>query len=423
MDSGILYWFLSRTRDRNANNIAFNGSTTFAQSNDIVAKTAYNCTVSGNVTIGSDGDGSYINFVWSGSWVIYGTVIPVWHTVPFTIILSFKTWSDVTSTQRILLNSISWTNRIWINIASGKIVVWMYNWWFIQKRNQNITINTMYRIVYTFDGTSSSLIVNEITATSTTNNPETSWAVWYSIWWSTWQFFTGKVYLLRIYSTALTAAQRTAELALWQKQTARKDCVLEILPNYFAGTTASPTTIYDVKAFTPYTPVVIQATFSKTASWSDNIVFTPYIWLQCLTGNIQSTIDQSWGKNSTYTVTHWPTFNAVVTWAFVNWSYVTKLFVGGVLRDSDTRSTWVLTKFNDYINLWRNPSNLYLTWTISNTKVFIWTITDVEWVAMSSWIPVIPVNATLFTQPRRLPPYWTAMTDVSGNWYDFTLTP
>jgi hypothetical protein len=57
----MLWYILSRIRSRIADTIVFNGSTTFAQSNDIVSKTAYNGTVSGNVTIGSDGDGSYID--------------------------------------------------------------------------------------------------------------------------------------------------------------------------------------------------------------------------------------------------------------------------------------------------------------------------------------------------------------------------
>ena len=622
----------------------FNGSTTFAQSNDIVAKTAYNGTVSGNVTIGSDGSENYIALNKAGLWnIVYWSawvLLPIINSDNYTIDLHFYIPSSEAWIQADIF-SLTWTsfNRFRLLKTTGNEIS-LYNsdsWSSFIVSAWVISYNTWYKLTIVNSSKTISTYIDWVLKNSGTYISKDAWSWDLQTWksyWATTVYQNIYIKSFRIYSIWLDATQRTAELALWQKQTARKDCVLEILPDYFAlpaapttvydsvgnnnGTATtidvadnafsftgasdvitlpvdlwisnwnsftisiwayitsiwasrtqnifnarpavsrwiwirvlwnasavptfefamrndagqstvavvydswflnnrshlvwtydswtnimkryinwtylwqatwrvvpvpidttiggnfarwgsidwfsnwkitwtslynraisdsevteiynawrnvrtpvtswliaeyrpSPSTIYDVKAFTPATPVVIQTTFSKTASWSDNVVFTPYIWLQCLTGNIQSTIDQWWGKNSTYTVIHWPTFTAVVTWAFVNWSYVTKLFVDGILRDSDTWGTWALTKFVDYISLWRNPSNLYLTWTISNTKVYIWTITDTEWVAMSSWIAVEPVNANLFAYPRRLPPY-TSLVDVSWNWYNFTLT-
>jgi hypothetical protein len=42
---------------------------------------------------------------------------------------------------------------------------------------------------------------------------------------------------------------------------------------------------------------------------------------------------------------------------------------------------------------------------------------------MSDWNPIVPANATLLTYPKRPTPYTTTLTDITGNGYDFTITP
>lgn len=608
MDDSISVW--------SSDVMTYNGTSTYAQSDDVVAKTAYDGTVSGNVTIGSDSDWNYINFVWSGSGLLTHAVSPsVWVGKSFTIIMKIKTGSDITTLQRILLNW-NWTaDRTGISIHAGEIKTWVYNGSFISPKSIAVVANTLYTITYKFDWTNWTLIVNDITATWT-NTPWTANITALHIWGDS-NFYTWYIYYTRIYSTALTDSQRTTELALWQKQTARKDCVLEILPDYFAlpaspttvydsvgnnngtvtwalavtdnsfvfdgtakyitlttpqtfawecticgwfnytggstltkmflwnnlwaGTRAkiwninngklfvrvidwwsstsllnmptgdfffcmtrnssnkidvtlnttktrifsdvaqvgniaydiigkddsasywqgnvygvsfynraitdsevteiynawrnvrtpvtswliseyrpSPTTIYDVKAFTPATPVIIKTTARRVwTAGTDDVIIAPYWKIQATSSQFNTFITQTTDKTSVYSITDELNHNIVCAFYFSNWSYNTKLFVDWVLRDSDTWSTGALTKLLDYIQIswWTN----FFAWTISNTKVYIWKITDAEGVLMSSWIDITPVWATLFTAPKKMSD--TTMIDTSPNDYDFTITP
>lgn len=447
MDSGILYWFLSRTRDRNANNIAFNGSTTFAQSNDIVAKTAYNGTVSGNVTIGSDGDGSYFDINWNKNWGSWTNAnILFWNVMWLTQATNFEfhiKFALMTNPPASLHSWIFWSNNDFTigTFSTNRTIRLASKPTYSLYQTSAITLWVVYTVCvkYVASEWKAYLYLNWVlqntwwSVMSTTFTCD-AWSLW-DLWCETTADSSRKkVYYARVYSTALTDEQRTAELALWQKNTARKDCVLEILPPYYAGTAGSPTTIYDVKAFSQYTPRVVSLTFKlntdavNTAD-SQTLFATPYFYTQIRdnTNTIQARYDPTaWAAISWYVIWNWDrnTHNLVCSYWFENWQTRVKVFLDWVKVDDDLR-VFVdsIAQYGNTIQIWKRWTAVVFNWTISNIKVFIWTITDTEGVAMSSWIPVIPVNATLFTQPRRLPPYWTAMTDVSGNWYDFTLTP
>ena len=425
------------TMQSNANIIPFNGSTTFAQSNDVVSKTAYNGTVSGNVTIGSDGDGSKIDFVGVGSGKISCPVIPNISTGnSFSFWIRIKTWSNISATQVIFHNTISWTNITALGVSGWQIRVWLYNWSYFTKKSISCAVNTLYDIFCYYDWSVVYLYVNWVEA-EWTNNP-----LWWTLsWLHIWSrqsnndtFFTWSIYYIRFYSTALTDTQRTTELALWQKQTARKDCVLEILPDYYAGTALLPTTIYDVKAFTPATPVVISTSFQLDADWvntalSQPLVQTPYRYahIRTILNALTMRKDWPWFGSDSYNLWNWDRWwhNVVLTSQILNWSIVTTVFVDWVKRDTDTSATLTRTKYTDYLQIGRviNWWTWLLNWKISNTKIFIWTITDAEGVAMSDWNPIVPANATLLTYPKRPTPYDTTLTDITGNGYDFTITP
>jgi hypothetical protein len=209
---------------------------------------------------------------------------------------------------------------------------------------------------------------------------------------------------------------------------------LEILPDYYAGTALLPTTIYDVKAFTPATPVVISTSFQLDADWvntalSQPLVQTPYRYahIRTILNALTMRKDWPWFGSDSYNLWNWDRWwhNVVLTSQILNWSIVTTVFVDWVKRDTDTSATLTRTKYTDYLQIGRviNWWTWLLNWKISNTKIFIWTITDAEGVAMSDWNPIVPANATLLTYPKRPTPYDTTLTDITGNGYDFTITP
>lgn len=629
----MLWYILSRVRRNIADIIYFNWTTTFAQSNDIVSKTAYNGTVTDNVTIGSDGDGSSIDVnatVITTSW--FSTAAFSWlEWNQATISFSFKShianyWSVyyhfLTKSANNNFNFYLRNNTIFSTFKqSDWTVIWTSLGAFVVDVLMNITVTIKDGFIYHYKN---GVLV------------DTKAFVWNIFpytgnWMSFWKYPVWcSLYYLRCYSWWMTSWEIATEITLWQKQTARKDCVLEILPQYFAlpaapttvydsvgnnngtvtwalavsdnsfvfDTTAkyitlttpqtfawecticgwfnytggstltkmflwnnlwawtrakiwnvnngklfvrvidwwsstnwlsvpswnfffcltrdssnkidvtlnttktrifsdvaqvgniaydiigkdesasywggnvywvsfynraisdsevteiynawrdvrtpvtswlvaeyrpSPSTIYDVKAFTPATPVVIQTTFQLGADGVNTALSQPLVQTPYRYGHIRTTLnalvmrkDWPWFASDTYQIGNWnrSTHTAVLTAQILNWSIVTTVFIDGVKVDTDTSTTLTRTKYTDYLQIGRvlNGWTWLYTWQISNTKVYIWTITDTEWVAMSSWIPVIPANATLLTFPKRAVPYSTTLTDTSWNWYDFTLT-
>lgn len=379
-----------------------------------------NGTITGTTEFLSDTDWQYrfINWVSEKFTATAQTQLQIANNS--TIILKFKT-SDVTTLWKLFTNQFSASDRIVLSYQNWILRWWLYNWSaYVWVKNFNISTNTLYTVVFTNEWGTTAMYVNWSTASVWANNPSSAWVgliVGDDAGWAV----PRNIYFVRTYSSVLSSWDIASESALWYWASQHASLVSEYWP--------SPSTIYDVKAFTPATPVVIQCSFklnedvalTKTIClyWFGSIVVLP------ATNILRNQYNDWVWKFSDYVIWVWDrNWHTVVATKYLeNWVMKTKIFVDWVLRDSDTHISTLAVKQSDniFIGRWSSATN-YFNWTISETKIYIWTITDSEWVAMSSWIPVEPANATLLCQPRRLPPYNNVMTDVSGNWYDFTLT-
>ena len=390
-----------------ANSVVYNGVSSYAQSDDVVAKTAYNGTVSWGVSISSDWDWPYISFVWASSWKLTNaTANPSVIATNFTCMIKFKTWSDVSNFQILFNNIIWWSDRVAMSIRSWEVRVWVYNWsTYVWPKSITVTANTLYEWYWTYTASwnVSVFVLNWVTA-SGTNTPAATSIVSFYVWWYTTNYLTWFIYYMRLYSDAISGTELSSELALWSKQSTNSKLVLEYNPLFFAWTAGTPTAIYDVKAFTQYTPHIVYVKYQSAGNWLPTwwLVWLPY----------SSLVDDDW---LTWT-------NIVVASSrILNWSLTVKLWLNWVEQviSGEFSSSWV--KITDYIILWStNWSSDFFEGKILDVKIYAWILSDTEWESLSSWSYTILSDATLFTEPKILPPYSTTMTDLSWNWYDFT---
>ncbi len=383
-----------------------------------------NGTITGGVTF----PWLWMLFNWT-TWRVWATAISaISIATPFSFCARIRTWSNITSNQILFHNTISWTNITVLMITTSEIRAGLFNGTYFTRKSIACLANTDYIIHWVYNWSTIDLYVNTVSASW--NNALIAWtAAWLSIGnrrSNNDLFFWGTIYSLEFYNIALTLPQITSDQNLYNPS-----ITTGLINRYIAN----PSTIYDVKAFTPATPVVISTSFQlgADAPWINTTEFvlvnTPYWYVHIRTSSntIRWRYDSGWSRESIYTLWNWDRVrhNIVCSMRCLNWNFVLALFVDWVKRDTDTFAVIPATLYWNYINLWKFVlgTPIPFNWKISNTKIFIWTITDAEWVAMSNWNPIVPANATLLAYPRRLPPYDNTMTDVSGNWYDFTLTP
>ena len=236
------------------------------------------------------------------------------------------------------------------------------------------------------------------------------------------------VYQWLLYERNLTDEEATQIYNAWRYSPSpiRTGLIAEYRGSDFAWTSATPTLIYDIKQFTPATPVWIKAKVRLTQNWtaSDNsqpIIITPYflVYDRETTNSLRSRFDNAGARESIYTLWTWnrERHNILATFAIENGETITRLFIDGVKRDQDTFTVIPTVKYTDHLLIWRQAINF--VWEILDPEIRIGNITDEEGAIMSAWWVVKPARAVLYTAPKLLPP-WLELTDTSGNWLDFT---
>jgi len=134
---------------------------------------------------------SAYNFDGINDYIQWTALSTINSTSPRTFVTVFKTWSDITTTQRIVWNSTTSTlSYIWMSLNNSILSAWVYNSGYIAKKSMSVSANTWYCAVVTFDWTNTiNLVVNNVTANWTTNS-NLSGGIYLHIWnSSTWSPF------------------------------------------------------------------------------------------------------------------------------------------------------------------------------------------------------------------------------------------
>ena len=183
-------------------------------------RTGYDLNVAGNVTTGSDSDGSYMSFtITPAAYLSSWTAIPsVSISSAFTVSLKTKTGSDVTTTQRIFNCVTSSSNRVSVSIVAWELRVGIYNWTsYVGKKSKSVSANTLYVIHYTRDwSTTGKLFVAAVEETTVpASDPTATATTWTWLWGAPSNYFLWFIYYCACWSRALNSSEIATDYALW----------------------------------------------------------------------------------------------------------------------------------------------------------------------------------------------------------------
>ena len=221
---------------------AFDWTNDYISSNATIGRTGYDMNVSGNVSTGSDADGSYFWINWNRD-----ATIPTWtnaeiqtttnptinQTTSFTISTKFKfngvvpTGGSMWIFWRSNIISLYADNSAWTNLAKFRI----RNWWTFTDVTFTATASTVYTIHWVYD-TSVNKMYLYVNWTLQNIWWTTVWAAtfWWSqnfilwdggLWWGNVKSLSTYIYHACIRNKALTQAEIDADIALWN--TAKND--------------------------------------------------------------------------------------------------------------------------------------------------------------------------------------------------------
>ena len=217
----------------------FDWTNDYISSNATIGRTGYDMNVSGNVSTGSDADGSYIQFNGNRDWTaLTWTVANVWtSTTPV-----FNQWTSVTVKVRFKFTAFPSANISWL-FAS------IYDWWFHLNPTAlwygfrwstavvnytAVSINTLYDAYIVYNSSDlkfygylwtsgwASTLLNVWWTTAPTTFSTDSWDLW-----DNWILLGNAhscnkyIYHAAIRNKALTQAEIDADIALWN--TAKND--------------------------------------------------------------------------------------------------------------------------------------------------------------------------------------------------------
>jgi len=343
----------------------FDWTNDYIKTDTTVSATPYNGTVVGWVTVVDgaivfDGSSGYVD-IWTQS-----------ATTAMSICLDIT--PNMSGSDRILgfgktLLQLSNTNVVRspdIDTSSETFTTAISNW-------------SSINIVLTQSWTTANLYINWIlietktwiTSIDTASRASTLWA--YS-WGShyNWSIKSAKLYDKVLTATEVINSYNWTEITDW--------LVLDYNANYFAWTAWTPTSFYDIKPFTPYTPVVISAWFRLGADQTlAEIVCLPYgeIYIWAVSNTITTEYTSSWAKASSYVIPSWDTdlHNVVSVIWMESWNWRTKIYIDWVLQDSDNHaSAWPITSLQTYITLWAEDwATQLFDWEIGNVKILTFT--------------------------------------------------
>lgn len=214
----------------------FDWTDDYISSNATIGRTGYDMNVSGNVTTGSDGDGSYIQFNGNRDATIpsgtnaemqQSTSQTLNQTTSFTISSKFKfnwvvpAWWSMWIFGRSNIISLYADNSAWTNLAKFRI----RNWATFTDVTFTAVASTTYTVHWVFDATVNKmyLYINGVLQNVwwTTVAAATFWWTQNFIlwdWWLGWgnvKSLSTYIYHACIRNKALTQAEVDADIALW----------------------------------------------------------------------------------------------------------------------------------------------------------------------------------------------------------------
>lgn len=351
-------------------------------------------------------------------WAYYGTFadytwyIDVW--LPFDEVASNKSFSIkfVMQTNNVAGNRVLFFhNDFWITeTVWWEIVVW-FSWW--SSKSFPRALSTYYRIVVTYDGTTINVWYNgtlAVWATGISLNSEKYCTIWNwparnnTIW------SNAKWYAICMRDRVLTGGEVTSESASHTVTTTT---------NRFYNTDAvgiwSLTVDNVVDAgivswtLTSWINICISWRFKLWADAADasdaqTIVLTPYVYIQSRTTNNNITIryDNAWAKQTSYSVGNWDrSRHHFVGVTQYTWSTrQNQIYVDGVLRNSANFVNPPLSKYTDYIQLWRKNTTYY-NGSIKDIRIhtFTWSLNANDALRLYQWID--PQETTAITEYAR----------------------
>lgn len=199
----------------------------YISSNATIGRTGYDMNVSGNVTTGSDGDGSYIQFngnrddsllTWTRAELIWWTTPTFTQLTSFTLSAKFK-----------VISTPSWVHGIFGSNQDACIdtnatqVRFTLRWSSTVTNGYSFSVGTVYTCHLVYDAISNKLyayinwVLQNVWWTSgpTTFTTDTRRLWDNAIWWWTMVSASKYIYHSAVRNKALTQAEIDADIALW----------------------------------------------------------------------------------------------------------------------------------------------------------------------------------------------------------------
>lgn len=220
---------------------AFDWTNDYISSNATIGRTGYDMNVSGNVSTGSDGDGSYIQINWNRSHAaLTGSraeiSIGTWPTLSQATSFTMKVRFKIIATQPDNASGIFWYNYgAGIRTENNVLATWLKcrirEWASFQDVAMwTYALNTMYDTYLVYDASDqkmycyfNSTLVNvwwtSVSFSFTDNGNLLLWDN--AIWWGNSSSSNKYIYHAAIRNRALSQAEVDADIALWN--TAKSD--------------------------------------------------------------------------------------------------------------------------------------------------------------------------------------------------------
>lgn len=230
----IRWWWASNDRG-NTPAFWFDWTDDYISSNATIGRTGYDMNVSGNVSTGSDADGSYIWINWNRNawvWTVAQCAISSW--------VVFNQWTSFSIGGKFKVNSYAPTTVSWLfgsnfdawihHTTTNSLVFWLRGSTTVQNTYTTaFTLGTSFYVHLTYDATTARFycyINGALQNVWGTAWPATfstlDWNLWdWAIIWGTQESSNKYIYHAAIRNKALTQAEVDADIALWN--TAKND--------------------------------------------------------------------------------------------------------------------------------------------------------------------------------------------------------
>lgn len=266
---------------------SFDWSTGYIACDTVLGRTGYDLNVAGNVSTGSDADGSYFGFTLTpASVLVSDTAVPnISLSLAHSVAVKIKTGSDVTTSQTVFNNIVSSSNRVTITVTWWELRAWIWNGTsYVGKKSFPVSANTTYVIHYTWNGSSVGKIYSSAVESTTVPawDPSASWAVGVSLSRS-WTGFGWFIYRCACRNAELSQAEVTADYNLWNTTKSDSRIVAYYIPENLQYNTqyASNPTNFTQSSRTKWANTTITASYATRADWrvAQRVVWTWVWWL------------------------------------------------------------------------------------------------------------------------------------------------